>query len=53
MAATLPYVLLTILLIKGATLEGAKEGFLYYAVPKWEKLLSFSGKEIFFKYIVT
>jgi len=42
-AATVPYILLTVLLIRGATLEGAKEGLLYYVVPKWERLASPSG----------
>lgn len=41
-AATVPYVLLTILLIRGCTLDGAWEGFVFYSVPKWHKLLSFS-----------
>lgn len=41
-AATLPYLLLTILLIRGCTLDGSWEGFVFYSVPKWHKLLSFS-----------
>lgn len=35
---TMPYVILTILLIKGMTLEGAGEGVKYLLVPKWEKI---------------
>ncbi|KAK3599565.1 hypothetical protein CHS0354_035804 [Potamilus streckersoni] len=38
-SATFPYVILLILLIRGATLDGAIDGVLYFVVPKWEKLL--------------
>ncbi|XP_012936077.1 sodium- and chloride-dependent betaine transporter [Aplysia californica] len=38
--ATLPYLLLTAFLIKGATLPGAGEGVLYYLTPDFNKLLS-------------
>ena len=34
----MPYVILTILLIKGMTLEGAGEGVKYLLVPKWERI---------------
>ncbi|KAK6476420.1 sodium-dependent serotonin transporter-like [Huso huso] len=37
--ATLPYVVLFILLIRGATLPGAWRGVVFYLKPKWEKLL--------------
>ena len=37
--ATLPYVVLFILFIRGVTLEGAGVGVKYYLTPKWEKLL--------------
>ena len=36
--ATFPYVILVVLLIRGATLEGALEGIKFYIIPKWEKL---------------
>ncbi|XP_064607904.1 sodium- and chloride-dependent GABA transporter 1-like [Liolophura sinensis] len=39
--ATAPYVLLTILLIRGATLPGAVDGVIYFITPRWEKLASF------------
>ena len=36
--ATFPYVVLLILLIRGALLEGAGEGIKFYIVPDWSKL---------------
>ena len=39
MTATLPYVVLFILFVRGVTLEGADVGVKYYLTPKWEKLL--------------
>lgn len=36
--ATFPYLLLTALLIRGATLPGAKDGIYYYLTPTWERL---------------
>ncbi|XP_063171537.1 sodium-dependent serotonin transporter-like [Candoia aspera] len=36
--ATLPYVVLFILLIRGATLPGAWRGIVFYLRPDWEKL---------------
>lgn len=37
--STFPYVVLTIMLIKALTLEGASKGLLYFISPQWEKLL--------------
>ncbi|XP_067006228.2 sodium-dependent nutrient amino acid transporter 1 [Anabrus simplex] len=37
--ALFPYVVLTALLIRGATLEGALNGVLYFITPQWEKLV--------------
>ena len=36
--ATFPYVILTILLIRGAMLPGALEGVKAYMIPDWDKL---------------
>ncbi|KFP09626.1 Sodium-dependent serotonin transporter, partial [Egretta garzetta] len=38
--ATLPYVVLLILLVRGATLPGAWRGVIFYLRPDWSKLLS-------------
>lgn len=38
--ATLPYLVLLILLLRGATLPGAWRGVLFYLRPDWGKLLS-------------
>jgi len=38
--ATFPYVMLTVLVVRGATLEGSIDGILYFIVPDWQKLLS-------------
>ncbi|XP_029365793.1 solute carrier family 6 member 4b [Echeneis naucrates] len=40
--ATLPYIVLLILLIRGATLPGAWRGVVFYLKPQWEKLLETS-----------
>lgn len=38
--ATFPYVVLVILLIRGALLPGALEGIKFYIIPEWKKLAS-------------
>lgn len=40
--ATLPYIVLFILLIRGATLPGAWKGVVFYLKPQWGKLLETS-----------
>ena len=40
-AAPFPYLVLLILLIRGATLPGAWEGIKFYIVPRWEKLADY------------
>ena len=37
--ATLPYILLTILLVRVVMLPGASDGIRYYLIPDWGKLL--------------
>ncbi|KAJ8320882.1 hypothetical protein KUTeg_002469 [Tegillarca granosa] len=41
-AATVPYLFLIVLLVRGLTLPGALDGFLFYTIPRWKDLLKFS-----------
>ncbi|OCT57420.1 hypothetical protein XELAEV_18003554mg [Xenopus laevis] len=55
--ATFPYVVLLILLVRGAMLPGAVEGIIYYLKPDWSKLGSAqvwidAGTQIFFSYAI-
>lgn len=36
--AVFPYIVLIILLIRSATLEGAMDGMLYFITPEWDKI---------------
>jgi SNF family Na+-dependent transporter len=38
--ATFPYLVLTVLLVRGMTLEGSLDGVLFYLIPDWNKLLT-------------
>lgn len=48
MTATFPYLVLLVLLIRGATLPGAWRGVVFYLKPDWEKLLSTTVSWIFY-----
>ncbi|KAE8583142.1 hypothetical protein XENTR_v10020439 [Xenopus tropicalis] len=55
--ATFPYVVLLILLVRGAMLPGATEGIIYYLKPDWSKLGTAqvwidAGTQIFFSYAI-
>jgi len=38
--ATFPYVMLTVLVVRGATLPGATQGITYFFYPNWQQLAS-------------
>ncbi|KAJ8320431.1 hypothetical protein KUTeg_002018 [Tegillarca granosa] len=42
LAASLPYLFLVILLVRGATLPGALDGLKFYLIPRWSDLKRFS-----------
>ncbi|XP_078594952.1 sodium- and chloride-dependent creatine transporter 1-like isoform X1 [Branchiostoma floridae x Branchiostoma japonicum] len=55
--ATFPYVMLTVLLIRGVTLDGAADGLFFYLNPDWERLKDHkvwidAGTQIFFSYAI-
>jgi solute carrier family 6 amino acid transporter-like protein 5/7/9/14 len=43
--ALFPYAVMIALLIRGATLPGAREGIQYFFEPQWEKLQDFGVRE--------
>ncbi|ELT99233.1 hypothetical protein CAPTEDRAFT_119450 [Capitella teleta] len=56
--ATAPYFFMFILLIRGCTLEGAKNGILYYLVPDFARMQDVgvwvdAGTQIFFSYAIS
>ncbi|KAL4009295.1 hypothetical protein ACER0C_003147 [Sarotherodon galilaeus] len=46
--ATFPYVVLTILFIRGITLDGAINGIKYYLTPQWQKVWGDAASQIFY-----
>ncbi|XP_065569166.1 sodium- and chloride-dependent GABA transporter 2-like [Artemia franciscana] len=55
--ATFPYLMLTILLIRGLTLEGASKGLVFYLKPDFSRIFETqvwidAGTQIFFSYAV-
>jgi SNF family Na+-dependent transporter len=36
--ATFPYIMLTVLVLRGATLSGSMDGIMYFITPSWQEL---------------
>ena len=55
--ATIPYIIMTILLVRALTLPGAWEGVKYYLKPNWSKLYDLqvwadAGTQVFYSYAI-